>query len=425
MKKILFTSLFIVLTIGIQNIVFWDCNSCKIQYWPADTLTTYLENMRKLSSNFSQELSTFTPDKWANRLYWNVKSNIQKSYNTIINWNGYYSLWDFYVIHGTSSEYVAEIWRDYNLLEKEDVVLKKYLDRIIARWYNNEIMNKEKLCNGVEWCSFIWENTFEILGEIIKNHEAVMDYYRLSIIWKKHLFQKQILFVPQNFTNEFNEYYNEYTSKNCSSCKGWTFERITTQIEIISNWQQAAKDGMKSWQDAIAMLDGTLDNREYERRERQILEQDLKRQGLSMNASNSVLKNLERYNENGWYSSENNFITNSFDYIKNSIQSQIVSFRDSILENFKNSSKKEVPIEQFSRVEKDLNTSSTIEKKIAELYNLELPYAQFEDTTTESLEMKMIELHYDLTQAIGNLDSTVKVSRKVCNDQWQGLGNCE
>gem|GEM_PF-4281772 len=35
----------------------------------------------------------------------------------------------------------------------------------------------------------------------------------------------------------------------------------------------------------------------------------------------------------------------------------------------------------------------------------------------ENLEARMMELHYDLTQAIENLDSTVKISRKVCNDQ--------
>ncbi|MBW7954831.1 hypothetical protein H3C61_03385, partial [Candidatus Gracilibacteria bacterium] len=206
---------------------------------------------------------------------------------------------------------------------------------------------------------------------------------------------------------------------------GNTFDRITKQVNLISNWQQQAKDGMKSWQDAIAMLDGTIDTRREERIERELLEKELKSQGTSLHQSDAMLSNLDKYNESGGYSEGNNFITNSFDYLKNSVKSQVDSFKESILENFKKSSKKEVPIDNFSNVEENINISKIIEEQVSSMYNKELPFANIQDDTNLGLEGRMIELHYDLNQAIGNLDSTIKVSQKVCNDQGKGLGVCE
>lgn len=425
MKKIYFTLFLFLFAFLWNGQALWNCNSCKIQYGPSESLTKYLDNVKKLANNFNWEMSKATPTTWVWAEGAKIKRSIQRGLNQIISWDGYYSLFDFYVLYGTKSDYVPEIWRDYNLLKKESEALSRYLDRAVKRWYDNAQIDTEKLCSGIENCNFSSTNAFAILWEIIKNHEAVMDYYRLSIIGKRNVFTKNILFVPENFKDEMYEYYNEFTTKNCSSCEWWAFERISKQIDIISNWQQSAKDGMKSWQEAIAMLDGTMDIRQYEARERELLEQELKNQGLSMNASHAVLRNLEKFNENGWYTLNNNFITNSFDYIKNSVKSQIVSFRDSILENFKHSWKKEIPIVEFSKVEENLHLTATIEERIAQMYHMELPYTTLQDNTMESLEGRMIELHYNMTQAIWNLDSTVKVSQKVCNDQWRWLWVCE
>lgn len=424
MKKLLFIFFILWTVILTNNIAFWNCNSCSISSWPAPVLSQYLTNLKKLSNNFSSEISKLTPNSGVKKDASKTKRNIQSSFNKMISWDWYYSLFDFYVLYGTSNSYVPEIWRDYNLLKKESDALWKYYDRIIKRWYDSWSIDIEKLCAWIENCNFSSQEVFSVLWEIIQNHEAVMDYYRLSILWKRHLFKKKIFFIWENFKDDLYGHYNEYTTENCASCEWGALERAKKQIDIIVNWQQSAKDGMKSWQDAIAMLDGTYDEREYERRERQLLEQELRSKWLSMNASNNVIKNLDKYNEWWWFTKNNNFITNSFDYIKNSVKSQIVSFRDSVLENFKGN-KKTVPLNTINTVENNLYITSKIEEKIAEIYNIELPYASFQDNSVENLEARMMELHYDLTQAIENLDSTVKISRKVCNDQWQWLWVCE
>jgi hypothetical protein len=45
----------------------------------------------------------------------------------MLDWSSYYSYFDFYVMYSLKNEYVYEIWRDYNLLEKEGSQLDKYL----------------------------------------------------------------------------------------------------------------------------------------------------------------------------------------------------------------------------------------------------------------------------------------------------------
>lgn len=420
-------SLFVMLQ---NNITFWECNTtetnmCTIEDAPAEILITYIENLRKLWDNFAWEIAELYPENvWVPYEISRTKQKIQYWYNTIINWDWYYSLFDFYILYWTSNEYVPEIWRDYNMLDKEDKLLHKYLSRLIDLWYSDEKINIEKLCAGVINCNISWEYTIDILLNIIKNHEAVMDYYRLSIIGKRELFIKTIAFAPDNFKDQLYTHYNEFTTSRCSQCEGNFFNRVENQIKVISNWQELGKEGIQLWQDGIAILNGTLENHEYERLERTLLEKELRRQWLSMNASNKVLDNLDKFNENGWFSLDNNFITNSYDYLKNSIGSQIEEFRDSILEAF-NKEKMVVPIETFWDINQNLNTTKQIEERINRLYQTELPSAQLEDNEVEGLEWQIIELHYDLSQWIWNLDTSVEVARKVCNDQWQWLGLCE
>ncbi|MBW7955072.1 hypothetical protein H3C61_04640, partial [Candidatus Gracilibacteria bacterium] len=237
-KKIII-HFFIIVSILSSNIAFGDCsNSCMIYDGPADVLTKYLDNLKILSNNYNSEISKLKVDKSVTKSYSSNKSSISKAFNNIINWDGYYSLFDFYVIYGTTTEYVPEVWRDYNLLEQQEKSLDKLFKKISARKFSDDTINTTNLCKGVENCYFEEGlNVISSLGVIIENHKAVMDYYRKSITGKKKFFTKKLLFTPVGFEKDFGTYYNEYTSKNCSSCEGNTFDRITKQVNLISNWQ--------------------------------------------------------------------------------------------------------------------------------------------------------------------------------------------
>ena len=131
--------------------------------------------------------------------------------------------------------------------------------------------------------------------------------------------------------------------------------RVKEQTKLITQWQESAANGIGYWQDAVAMLNGTLDDKEYERRQRELLEQELNHQGTSLRASENILSNFDRYNDSGSFTSRNNFVTNSFDYITQGVRSQIREFRDTILSTFSRyDDTTGIPIQDFTHTEENL-----------------------------------------------------------------------
>lgn len=425
MKKNILHTLILIISLSLTSIAFWDCSQCKIKDGPPEALNKYLENIKKIRTNISKELSQIEDTKWKIEKDINATSSkVTATFNSMIDWDSYYSLFDFYVMYSAKNEYVLEVWRDYNLLETESKWMEKYLKFVTSKWYDSIEIPKEKVCAGIENCDFWWK-LLDVIWGIIKNQEAMKDYYRLSIVGKKNQFDKKLQLVNVNFTTDFWQYYNENTTKHCSQCEWASFDKIKKEIEKISDWQQNGKDGIKSWQEAIAMMDGTNDKRKYEKKERELLQKQMAKDGTNMNGSANALKNLDKYNQWWGFSLDNNFITNSFDYVKNAVSSQIESFTDSISQQFRDSKKKSVATRSFSKNSDDLKVTKTVEEKIKELYQVELPYAQLQDTSTENFQWKIIELHFNLVKSIEMLDKTKKVSEKVCNSQWKWLGKCE
>lgn len=427
MKKFLIT--FIVwIVIFSTNIAFWWYGECKIKDWPAPSLDKYISNLRKVIWNISKEvssteskLSSQEKKSWIKKDISSIKSRITQFYNKMIDWDSYYSYFDFYVMYSIKNDYVAEIWRDYDLLEKESVWLDKYLKYITKKWYDSFSLTKEKVCQWIDTnCDFSWD-ILEVIWQVITNHESVKDYYRLSIIWKKNLFKGKLKLVWDDFESDFSSYYNENTTNNCSQYEpNWWFAKIQKEIEKISNWQENTKNWIKSWQDAIAILNWSWPDKNNERLERKLLEKEMRRNWTSLQSSNILLKNLSRYNETWWFSLDNNFITNSYNQIKSAVVSQIQSFTDSILQLFKDKPKY-VPISNIWKTRDDLKNTRNIEETIKEMYRKELPYAQLQDISTENLQAKIIEIHYNMSQAIYYLDKTKKISCSVSKNQGTKL----
>lgn len=430
MKKFLIT--FIVwIVIFSTNITFWDCGECKIKEWPAPSLDKYISNLRKVIWNISKEvwsteskLSAEEKKSWIKKDITSTKSRITQVYNKMLDWDSYYSYFDFYVMYSAKNEYVGEVWRDYNSLEKESAWLDKYLKYVTKKWYDSVSLTKEKVCEWVDTnCDFSWD-ILDVIWQVITNQESVKDYYRLSIVWKKSLFKGKLKLVWDDFESDFWSCYNETTTSNCSQCEWWWFKKIGDEIEKISNWQENAKNWMKSWQDAIAILDWSWPDRNNERLERKLLTKEMKRNWTSVQSSDNMLKNLSKYNETWWFSLDNNFITNSYDQVKTAVTSQIESFTDSIGQLFKDKPES-IPTKDITKTDDSLKTTKNIEETIKEMYRKELPYAQLQDVSTDDLQWKIIELHYNMTQSIYSLDKTKRTSEKVCNAQDAWEWKCE
>lgn len=423
-KNILYIILFFLSMSFYTHSSFADSCSqaCRIKDTPAPVLTQYIKENRKIIQNISWELT------W----WWkpSIRSWVQ-AYNKVIDWNDY-SVWFDYFKLNIQWEIPYPIRRDLKLLEKEWDYINNFLKNLISWGYvSSPIKNA---CNGVTNCS-LNGIAWDVIWEVLKNHNNILEYYKLSILWRESESQKQFFFVENNFKGEFYNYYNKYTISDCSECK-WEFkEKIQKAITTISQKDKAGKDGIEEWKKAWQLLIGTRSlATEYAELERSLLESELAKQWISGNNWKSVLKNLDDYNNN-WYSADNNALSNSFWTFTNNTDTTgakklVSNFQDSLKQIFEKvkglstGEKSTVPISMVSQIERKVKSSSDIMQDVDTLYQRELPFTATQDLNSEKLQARILQMHIDLSQAINILDKTIPLSEKVCNDQDRWNGKC-
>jgi hypothetical protein len=58
-----------------------------------------------------------------------------------------------------------------------------------------------------------------------------------------------------------------------------------------------------------------------------------------------------------------------------------------------------------------------IQNRLDFIYKSQIDYAQKQDISDEKLLSRIIEMHYNLNQAIKVLDDVIETSQQICNDQ--------
>jgi len=135
--KIKFSILLVLIWLPISTFAEWQC---KLTNWPDLELLKYIENIRIITSNISNEISQTNPSI-IKKDFWKMWSLITQTYNNSISWWWYYSSWNYYVYKPLTSNWIPyEIKRDNNLIEKESESLSKFLERIISNWSSDNII---------------------------------------------------------------------------------------------------------------------------------------------------------------------------------------------------------------------------------------------------------------------------------------------
>lgn len=433
MKNILkYIICFFVISYISLGVVFADWNeNCKIRDNTAPVLEEYISNLRKVISNITSATQNIDEKTQVEKDLIEVKTQMIRLYNMSITWSWYRSNFDFLVIYAISNEYIYEIWRDYEMLDKEWSWLEKYSKAIVSRWLTSVNLKKENICKWLDSsvCN-IWDwDILDVLSELQTNNELIKHYYRLSILDEKWDFKWSFKLVPNNFKQEFDEYYNWKTTADCIWSEWWFWEKAWNAMEKIWESFKLWSKWLKNWKEALWYFWITDNNamrvQEYER---QVLKNELSRQWISWTQADAILWNLERFNKEwiDWIFS-NNFIMNSFNFIKNSFISQISEFDENVLQNFwwwdgkSNENNQTKSITQIETTDRKIKITKQVQDRISYMYNKELPSLKIQETWNEKLLIKLIDMHLNLWKAIKTLDSTVKIAEKVCNSQavWE------
>lgn len=429
MKKILYIFCVFLITSTLTSSVFADdcSNSCSIKDAPAPVLQEYVDTNRKIIAKISNQLVAQNTNNF-------LKQQWVKIYNSAFNWSTFKSWIDFLSLQ-LSDDVPVPVKRDQDLLKSEWEYLAKFLQNMIVQNSSQSVV--ENVCDWISNCNLSW-SAGQIVGQLIKNHSNVLEFYKLSLLGKETSFKWSFILVNQNFKSELHNHYNTYTLTDCSQCELWFKNIITKAIKEISTLDQKWKDWIQEWQDAWATLNWSKnDTAEYAQRERELLQEELSRQWLDSNNWDIILNNLDKYNNNSYWN-VNNRINNSFTNFNSNVENNTaaVSFTSNIFKSVKQLYQKwadylntdwdsaTVSISELVEIDSNITSASLIMQEIDSNYEKQVPFLSAQDTTSEKLFNRLITMHVDLSEAINILDKTIKISEKVCNDQDQWNWKC-
>jgi len=407
-KIIILCFIFISLTSRV-----FSAGNCLISSWPASIIDDYIKNNEIVIKNITNQIKD--PNTESKK---SIKENITSLFNDFINWTWYGSYFKYYVVFPLSNDISKEVKRDYKLLDKQWESLNKYLKIIAKKWYN---INIKTACDWIsENCELDWK-AIDIIWKLIKNQSKVIDIYRRIVMWEISWTWEDfglILVDSDNFITQMVTHY--WAWNNCTDSEDSFFGTIIEKIKNIWTLNEQGKKWMEEWKEAIALLNWSKPTNKLEE---ELLTKELSRQWISWEKAEAILWNLKKFNQNWGYSKDNNFITNSFNHLKDTIDYEVKKFKTNVIDEFKNSAKK-LPTKSINSLlnEKDtVNINQFIAESVSQVYNNELPFIEIWDKNAITIRTDIINIHNNLNNWIIKLSKLIEVSEKVCDDQstWE------
>lgn len=435
MKKIFF---YIFLTGSIYALlffqVFWntcDISSCKVADAPSPLLTQYLENLSEISNSLIEKLSeaeakideavdTNTAEEKRNPIWIeidakNTKNRVLAAFNSILSFRAHYGSFDFWVSSAMTNEVPKVVKRDHDSLEGETEKLTSLLKKSAHR--GSISLKIENICEAVENCNIPDGNAWDILALLINNNKLITQLYQASVLEKPGLEPTEnIILVADGFRTEIKSYYNKDTLTECSRCEGESLANFREKIQNISFKNDEYKEGVAKWKAAWAMLRWG-NTGVSQAQETALLEEYLAWQWISPTQSETVVWNLERYNES-WLSSSDP-LTNSTNYTQANIKSEVQTFQQAMLEQFEGEEK--VPFVRLGQVNTEIKTTENFKKEIHSLFEEQKPFAFSQDVASQQLQLRILRMHFSLIRSINILEGNRETAMDVCETPgWWG-----
>ncbi|MDQ7008690.1 MAG: hypothetical protein Q9M94_00160 [Candidatus Gracilibacteria bacterium] len=430
------------------------CESgCKIKSATPDILLEYISNNKKIIQNISKNLgkapSQIDIPTNINISGTNINTNNSFStgiglriYNSLFNWKETESGFKYFLAN-IDGDVPVPISRDLRLIDNQNRSLNYFLSKIIKNGYSFNDIDTEKVCEGIEdngkCLKFLGNNIEDAIKNLINNNSTI------NLILRKELgfmgFQsivgsssyEELFLIPENFKQEIKKNYNKETYKSCAECSGGSIDIVKKTINKIILNDSQGKDGISEWISAWNLLLG-IDNDDKKTDnniERNLLNKELSRQGISSNNGTAVLKDLKDFKGNSFgFSIGNNPISNSFlnfiEEIEEPFKSKTVNNFTETISNISNSlpDKETFSLSEIKYTEKNLGNDSEVYKKIKETIKKNQAIIARQNKNTDKLQGRIIQLHINLTQTINTLEKIIPKAEKICNDQDNGNGIC-
>lgn len=426
MIKKIFTFLILILILCFPRYSFAATWNCKIKNQTPDFLKKYVENSRKLISNITNNAkSTKIPN---NSVPWILNFNIKTKQ--------FFDEISFKIDFLKTYELPKPVKRDINYLEKEIKNMHRYVENLELNNKSESIV--KNICDWIENCNIDTENNqitaWEAVAETINNLVKMKILLEYTIQGKQLKFNKDLtLWNLPEIRKQFYENYNN-SIKNCSEEEGWIMYNIKKMIWKISTNDKIANTWMSEWEEAIMLSKWLLlwkEKKEYEKKERKLLREELSKKWISADLSESIENNLDDYNWNWQPTTTSNFITNTFKNTKNTIANRLNWFNQSVDQLMSKSEEvstkeedKSIPITKIEETKEKVDSSEITRILILEKYKKQIPLTQVQDLEIDKSLNKIISMHIKLWQTINTLNKICPISVKICNSQAYWKWDC-
>jgi len=404
-------------------------SSCPIED-TAESITDYIKNVRKVVTNINKELWSVRPEQSKLNNTWN---DISRIFNEIINWDGYFTDYSYYLIFPMFNNIPQPISRDLQLLENETNWLKKYLKSTVKRGYSNKKLNN--ICTkDIKNCDLNWKNAVSALEDIIQNH------IRITILYKQIVTEPTVEhdwnFILTNqdskaFIDDLEANYWKTTIETCGNSEDEFWARMQESIDKITKNFEEWNDGIEKWREAWKLLVWAGTAKEKEDKEVELLRKELARQWVPANMAATLEQNLREFNNPNVSNIDNNFIEGSFDQIfkawikianaYNKATENLFWKYDTLAQN----KKAVVWIENFSTEEEKVALTGRIEKRLDITYNLHNNFAAIDSYATSKVILNIIKMHKNIEDSSEILRDAAKFATKNCDSQWKWKWNCK
>lgn len=418
MKKIIIT---IILLFSITNISYAgnDCSWCKIKDAPAEALQEYIENQRTIISRITNaaawERDTMNLD---------VLEQKFNEINSIIDFDSYYS--DFeYILLELFTSVPREIKRDKIKIENELTYLQNYIERSIKRKYSWVSVTSDEICDDIENCNLSW-SVLSVLTKLAENNSNILSLYKNSILWQNTV-KEDFIIVPDTFYDDLIDSYNKNTLMSCSSCEWWYFNELKVKIKKISENMKSTWKSTKYWKDAWNLLTWKVTDAELKKLEKDLLTKELSRQWLTKSQSQIILNNLDKFYDStwwAWFSTENNFISNSIASITYALWKYINTFNDVIAYIKEEYIDDWIVITHITKEIAKKDATQEMYLDMQKVYASLVKEASMQSIVDEKSINKLISIHTSLSKLISNLEKTIEPAQNVCKDQCAWVWNC-
>lgn len=426
MKKIL---LFFIIWWSLlsTNIVFAESNSsCPIRWNSAKVLNDYIKNVRQLVTNINNQLWESQPsDSKLDK----TLADMSRMFYQAVNWDGYFLDFDYYVITPIFDSIPSFVHRDLAILDSETDGLRKYLTNLAKSWYADISLDGEKICKWVKNCDFSNASAANILWKVINNNINISNTFKEIVTSEKEKYSTDAIILPINKTDFINELVKNYWQNAIAQCDNeedqfWKKIKELRDKILLNNKQWA--DGIKKWQEAWKLLVWAVNWETDRDLERNILAKELQRQWLSTNQKKILLDNLDEFNDNNFYSLENNFVTNSFESIVDAWREIKDWFKEATKWLFSEENTEEINknasvwLWTFQTQTENNLTTESIKSRLDILYNKQKNFTAIEDYQANSIISEIIQIH----QSLNNTAFKCELAVTVCESQWAWKWNC-